>query len=105
MHRTLIKVGSIGFLAISAASLGSCATTGDGSSGQDSTVADQGMTESGEEFTCRRIQITGTRRFQRICTSDAQWEEQQRRTEEAVDAIRAGDRGPVRPDQFEGPSD
>lgn len=83
--------------------LGGCATT----SGDEVRVAgappDEGVTEEGTEYTCRRIQVTGTRRFERICTSDAEWDEQARRTQNGVDQIGEADRSPVRPDIFTGP--
>ncbi|GLK52442.1 hypothetical protein GCM10017621_19500 [Maricaulis virginensis] len=74
--------------------LSACATTSD----DNVALADQGVTEEGTEYTCRRIQVTGTRRFERVCTSDAEWDDQARRTQDGVDHIGAADRSPVRPE-------
>ncbi|WP_339743854.1 hypothetical protein [uncultured Maricaulis sp.] len=65
-------------------------------------LPDNGAVSDGDTFTCRRIQITGTRRFERICTLDSEWAEQAGRTNEAVEAIGAADRSQVRPDVFPG---
>lgn len=60
-------------------------------------LPDNGEVSDGDSFTCRRIQITGTRRFERICTLDSEWAEQADRTNEAVGAVGAADRSQVRP--------
>ncbi|WP_203291226.1 hypothetical protein [Maricaulis parjimensis] len=79
--------------------LSACATTDDEYAG----MPDEGVTAEGTEYTCRRIRVTGSRLSERVCASNADWEEQARRTQEGVDAVGAGNRGPVRPGEFAGP--
>lgn len=66
-------------------------------------LPDHGAISDGDTFTCRRIQITGTRMYERICARDSQWAEQANRTGEAAEAIGAADRSQVRPADFGGP--
>tara|TARA_R110002073_G_scaffold228447_3_gene389270 strand:+ start:3113 stop:3421 length:309 start_codon:yes stop_codon:yes gene_type:complete len=84
--------------------LAACATPTDPTPAElAEALPDHGEVSDGDSFTCRRIQITGTRMFERVCALDSQWAEQADRTGEAVNAIGAGDRSQVRPDSFGGP--
>ncbi|WP_323760965.1 hypothetical protein [Maricaulis sp.] len=78
-----------------------CATTSDDEVAQ--ALPDQGVTSEGDRFTCRRIQVTGTRQRERICYTEAEWEAYQERVRQGVDSVRDGNRGEARPDSFTGP--
>lgn len=94
---------STAFLLISslAVAVCGCATPVDPNAG--STLAERvaalpehGEISDGDTFTCRRIQFTGTRRFERICARDSQWQDQADRTREAVSRISEADRTEAR---------
>jgi hypothetical protein len=89
-------VGAAGLLMLSA-----CATTSNDE--MAANAPDEGVTEEGTQYTCRMIRVTGTRMTERVCTSNEQWEDQARRTQDGVDHIGAHDRGAVRPAEFGGP--
>ncbi len=78
-----------------------CATTSNDEVAE--ALPDQGVTSEGDRFTCRRIQVTGTRQRERICYTEAEWDAYQERVREGVDSTREGNRGEVRPDTFGGP--
>jgi hypothetical protein len=80
-----------------------CATTADDEVAE--ALPDQGLTSDGDRFTCRRIQVTGTRQRERICYTEAEWEAYQERVRQGVDAVRNGDRGDARPAEFGGPGE
>jgi hypothetical protein len=90
-------------LIASAFTLAGCATTTDMDEEANMQAAqDEGVTEEGTPFRCERIQITGTRQYERICYSREEWEAQARRTGDAVRSIQDADRGDVRPSDFGG---
>ena len=82
-------------------SLGACTTPVDPDAGPTmaervAALPENGEISDGDTFTCRRVQITGTRMYERVCARDSEWAEQADRTE-AVNAIGAADRSQVRP--------
>lgn len=91
----------IGTIFSTALMLTGCATTSE-TSQQTSTEAwpDEGETAEGTPFRCERIQITGTRRFERICYSREQWEAMAENTQDNVRVIQDADRGTVRATEF-----
>tara|TARA_R110002073_G_scaffold228447_3_gene389269 strand:+ start:2699 stop:3046 length:348 start_codon:yes stop_codon:yes gene_type:complete len=83
-----------------------CATPVDPNAGPTlaeriAALPEHGEISDGDTFTCRRIQITGTRRFERICARDSQWEDQADRTREAVSRISEADRTEAREPVFQ----
>lgn len=66
-------------------------------------LPDEGVTVEGTPFRCERVQITGTRRYERICYSRAQWEAMVRDTQANIREIQSGSRGDARASSNSGP--
>ena len=67
------------------------------------TSPDEGVTAEGTPFRCERIQVTGPRRYERICYSREQWEAMVRDTQANVREIQSGSRGDARGAEYSGP--
>lgn len=92
----------IGLLGVaSLVSVAACATTSDEDAAN--AMPDEGVTAEGEAFTCRYIQVTGTRQRERVCLSNADRDAQAERVRQGVDSTRDGNRGEARPADFGGP--
>jgi hypothetical protein len=99
----MMKSGSIAALLFAAAfTVTGCATTDMQEEANLENWPDEGETEEGTPFRCERIQITGTRQYERICYSREEWEAQSRRTGDALRTIQDADRSDVRPADFGG---
>ncbi len=97
---TLILLGSL------SVAIAGCAAPVDPDAGPTlaeriAALPEHGEISDGDTFTCRRIQITGTRRFERVCARDSQWEDQADRTREAVSRISEADRTDARKPVFQ----
>jgi hypothetical protein len=94
----MMKSGSIAAVLFAAAfTVTGCAATDMQEEANFESWPDEGETAEGTPFRCERIQVTGTRQSERVCYSREQWEEQARRTGNAVRTVQDNSPGTAPP--------